>query len=158
VIASIRRRYPGAPAAYSERVPGYLLQAAGLTVVTPLGFATAIEDGDEPSAGATPEMFQLITSHGTKVLLYNALAQQYGVPVVPVTETMPPSFRSYQACSSPRPRPCSTRWEGEMTGDAVTLRGATLRFRQHVIWPDSRGCCCWWASRCCPSTRPPSKR
>ena len=30
VIASIRRRYPGAPVAYTERVPGYLLQAAGL--------------------------------------------------------------------------------------------------------------------------------
>ena len=31
VIASIRRRYPGAPVASTERVPGYLLQAAGLT-------------------------------------------------------------------------------------------------------------------------------
>jgi zinc/manganese transport system substrate-binding protein len=109
VIAAIRRRYPGAPVAYTERVPGYLLQAAGLTVVTPPGFASAIEDGNEPSAGATAQMFELITSRGTKVLLYNAqtvspvtqqvraLARQYGVPVVPVTETMPPSFRSYQA-------------------------------------------------------------
>jgi zinc/manganese transport system substrate-binding protein len=26
-----------------------------------------------------------------------ALARRSGVPVVPVTETMPPSFRSYQA-------------------------------------------------------------
>ena len=37
MIASIRRRYPGAPVACRERVPGYLLRAAGLTVVTPLG-------------------------------------------------------------------------------------------------------------------------
>ncbi len=109
VIASIRRRYLGEPVAYTERVPGYLLQAAGLTVVTPPGFAAAIENGNEPSAGDTAEMYRLITSHGTKVLLYNAqavspvtqqvraLARQHGVPVVPVTETMPPSSGSYQA-------------------------------------------------------------
>jgi zinc/manganese transport system substrate-binding protein len=90
--------------------PGYLLQAAGLTVVTPPGFAAAIEDGNEPGAGATAEMFQLIASHGTKVLRYNAqavssvtqqvraLARQYGATVVSVTETtVPPSSGSYQA-------------------------------------------------------------
>ena len=109
VIAAIRRRYPGAPVAYTERVPGYLLQAAGLEVVTPPGFAAAIENGNEPGAGDTAQMFQLVTSHGTKVLLYNAqavspvtqqvraLARQHGVPVVPVTETMPSSSGSYQA-------------------------------------------------------------
>jgi zinc/manganese transport system substrate-binding protein len=109
VIATIRRRYPGVPVACTERVPGYLLQAAGLTMVTPPGFAAAIENGNEPSASATAQMFQLVTGHATKVLLYNAqavspvtqrvraLARQSGIPVVPVTETMPPSLRSYQA-------------------------------------------------------------
>jgi zinc/manganese transport system substrate-binding protein len=54
-------------------------------------------------------MYRLISSHKMRVLLYNAqavspetqqvraLARQYGVPVVPVTETMPPSSGSYQA-------------------------------------------------------------
>jgi zinc/manganese transport system substrate-binding protein len=54
-------------------------------------------------------MYQLITGHRARVLLYNAqvtspvtqqvraLARQAGVPVVPVSETMPPSYRSYQA-------------------------------------------------------------
>jgi zinc/manganese transport system substrate-binding protein len=109
VIASIRRRYPGAPVAYTERVPGYLLQAAGLEVVTPPGFAAAIENGNDPSPGDTAQMFRLITSRKATVLLYNAqatspvtqqvraLARQSGVPVVPVTETMPPASRSYQA-------------------------------------------------------------
>jgi zinc/manganese transport system substrate-binding protein len=107
--AAVRTVTVGAIVAYTERVPGYLLQAAGLTVVTPPGFAAAIENGNEPSAGATAHMFQLITSRATKVLLYNAqavspatqqvraLARQYRVPVVPVTETMPPSSGSYQA-------------------------------------------------------------
>ena len=51
----------------------------------------------------------VLTSHGMKVLLYNAqavspvteqvraLARQHGISVVSVTETMPPSFASYQA-------------------------------------------------------------
>lgn len=108
VIAAIRR-YPGAPAAYTERVPGYLLAAAGLTVVTPPGFAAAVENGNDPGAADTARMYQLITARKTRVLLYNAqdtsqvtqqvetLARQPGVPVVPVYETMPSAYRSYQA-------------------------------------------------------------
>ena len=37
VIGQIRQRYPGAPVAYTERVPGYLLADAGLRVLTPPG-------------------------------------------------------------------------------------------------------------------------
>ena len=109
VIAQIRRRYPGAPVAYTERVPGYLLAAAGLRVLTPPGFAAAIEDGVDPGPGDTAVMDGLITGRQVKVLLYNAqavspvtqhvrsLARQAGIPVVAVTETMPPSYHSYQA-------------------------------------------------------------
>ena len=109
VIAQIRRRYQRAPVAYTERVPGYLLAAAGLRVLTPPGFAAAIEDGIDPGPGDTAVMNGLITGHKVKVLLYNAqavspvtqhvrsLAGQAGIPVVAVTETMPPSYRSYQA-------------------------------------------------------------
>jgi len=109
VIAEIRRRYPGAPVAYTERVPGYLLAAAGLRVLTPPGFAAAIEDGTDPSPDDTVAMDGLFTGRKVRVLLYNAqvvspvtqhveaLARQARIPVVGVTETMPPSFRSYQA-------------------------------------------------------------
>ena len=109
VIGQIRRRYRGVPVAYTERVPGYLLAAAGLTVLTPPGFAAAVEDGTDPSPGDTVMMDGLFTGHKVKVLLYNAqvvsavtqhvraLARRAGIPVVGVTETMPPSYRSYQA-------------------------------------------------------------
>jgi zinc/manganese transport system substrate-binding protein len=109
VIGEIRRRYPGAPVAYTERVPGYLLAAAGLKVLTPAGFAAAIEDGTDPSPDDTVLMDGLCTGREIKVLLYNAqvvspvtqhveaLARQARIPVVGVTETMPPSFGSYQA-------------------------------------------------------------
>ena len=109
MIGQIRQRYPGAPVAYTERVPGYLLAAAGLRVLTPPGFAAAIENGTDPSPDDTVVMDGLFTHHRVKVLLYNAqvvsavtehawvLALQSHIPVVGVTETMPPSYRSYQA-------------------------------------------------------------
>jgi zinc/manganese transport system substrate-binding protein len=109
VIATIRTHFPHAPVAYTERVPGYLLQAAGLDVVTPSGFARAIEDGNEPSAADTQRMKSLVSQHRLRVLLYNAQAtskvtssvrteaRNAGVPVIAVTETMPVHAGSYQA-------------------------------------------------------------
>lgn len=109
VITEIETKYPHAPVAYTERVPGYLLDAAGLTIATPPGFAQAIEDGNEPSPGDTQKMDELLSGHHIRVLLYNAqatsavtqhvqdLARNAGIPVVPVTETQPKSEASYQA-------------------------------------------------------------
>lgn len=109
VIAQVRKRYPGAPVAYTERLPGYLLQAAGLKVMTPSGFAMAVEDGNDPSPADSLAMDRLLTNHKVKVLVYNeqvvsavtdhveALARSKGVPVVAVSETMPPSYQNYQA-------------------------------------------------------------
>jgi zinc/manganese transport system substrate-binding protein len=94
--------------AYTERVPGYLVAAAGLSNLTPPGFAQAIEDGNEPSAGDRATMDALVTNRRVRVLLYNAqatspvtqhvqdLARGAGVPVVGVTETQPPGQASYQ--------------------------------------------------------------
>jgi zinc/manganese transport system substrate-binding protein len=111
IVGTIKTKYAGAPVAYTERVPRYLLDAAGLTVASPPGFARAIEDGNEPSAGDTQSMDDLISNHRVRVLLYNAqatsavtkhvqdLAHSAGVAVVGVTETMPknePSYRSWQ--------------------------------------------------------------
>ncbi len=109
VIASIKTDYPGAPVAYTERVPGYLLAASGLEVKTPPGFAAALEDGNDPSPADVRTMNDLMTNRGVKVLLYNsqatsavtvhvrALAKQVGVPIVAVTETIPPSEKTYQS-------------------------------------------------------------
>lgn len=109
LVAEIKAKYPGAPVAYTERVPGDLLAAAGLTVETPPGFAQAIEDGNEPSANDRTAMDDLVTNHRIRALLYNAqatssvtrhvqdLAHGAGIPVVPVTETQPANEPSYQA-------------------------------------------------------------
>ncbi len=108
VVDQIKARYNGAPVAYTERVPGYMLADAGLTVKTPSGFAQANEDGSEPNAADAQAMDNVIASHAIKVLLYNAqassaastharqLAQKNNIPVVAVTETMPKNEPTYQ--------------------------------------------------------------
>jgi zinc/manganese transport system substrate-binding protein len=108
-IDQIKQKYAGTPVAYTEPVPGYLLLAAGLDIKTPVGFAKAIEDGDDPSPADANAMNALMTSKAVKVLLYNAqatspvtehvkdLAKQAGIPVIGVTETLPPSQKSYQS-------------------------------------------------------------
>jgi zinc/manganese transport system substrate-binding protein len=100
-VGAIRARHRGAPVAYTERVAGYLLAAAGLRVLTPAGYAQAIEDGSEPSPGDAQRMTDLIGKRRVKALVYNAqaatsttqrlraLATRAGVPVVAVTETLP---------------------------------------------------------------------
>lgn len=109
VINQIKTKYPNAPVAYTERVPGYLLTAAGLDVKTPVGFAASIEQGNDPSPNDTATMESLMTNYGVRVLLYNAqatsavtqhvrdLAKQAGIPVIGVTETLPPSEHNYQS-------------------------------------------------------------
>jgi zinc/manganese transport system substrate-binding protein len=111
VLREIKTKYPQAAVAYTERVPEYLLDAAGLSIATPEGFARAIEDGNEPSASDRQAMNDLVTRHGIRALLYNAqatspvtqhlrdLAGRAGIPVVGVTETQPrnePTYQSWQ--------------------------------------------------------------
>jgi zinc/manganese transport system substrate-binding protein len=107
-IGAIKKAFDHAPVAYTERVPGYLLSDAGLHVVTPPGFAQAVEDGTDPSAADTLAMQRLLTHHDIDVLLYNvqtvtpvtsqirALAQKSGIPVVGVSETLPADAPTYQ--------------------------------------------------------------
>lgn len=111
-IVQIKTQFVATPVAYTERVPGYLLGDMGLTVKTPAGFASAVENGNDPSLADQSAMNALITSNGIKALLYNSqatspttahlktLAQQYNIPVVGVTETIPAQFATYQAWQS----------------------------------------------------------
>jgi zinc/manganese transport system substrate-binding protein len=108
-ISQIKRQYGSTPVAYTEPVAGYLLQAADLDVKTPQGFAKSIEDGDDPSPADSQTLDKLMTTKAVKILLYNSqatspvtehvkdLAKQAGVPVIGVSETLPPSEKNYQA-------------------------------------------------------------
>ncbi len=110
-LATIRARHAGTPIAYTERVPGYLVEKAMLRLATPASFAQSIEDGNDPSPADTAAMDDAMTHRLVKVLLYNAqvtspttqkvrdLATANGIPVVGVAETIPagqPTFQAWQ--------------------------------------------------------------
>jgi zinc/manganese transport system substrate-binding protein len=109
-VAHIRDSFGGSPVAYTEPVPGYLLDAAGLKNLAPTGFTHAIEEGTEPSPQAVAGMNALMTGKQVKVLLYNSqavspitsavrtAAEHAGIPVIGVTETLPPklTFQEWQ--------------------------------------------------------------
>jgi zinc/manganese transport system substrate-binding protein len=109
-VAKIRATHAGVPVAYTEPVPGYLIEAAGLRDLSLSSFTHPIEAGSEPSASAVSAMTSLATQHRIKVLLYNnqavspitkrvnAAAKAAGVPVVGVAETLPAglTFQAWQ--------------------------------------------------------------
>jgi zinc/manganese transport system substrate-binding protein len=107
-IADIKAKHPEAAVAYTERVPGYLIDAAGLKLATPTSFARAIEDGNDPSPADNAAMDTAVRSKAIQVLLYNeqtdspavealkTLARRSGVPIVGVTETLPPADSNFQ--------------------------------------------------------------
>lgn len=109
-VERIRSTHGGAPVAYTEPVPGYLVTAAGLSNLAPEGFTRSIEDGAEPSPQAVSEMNDLVAHRRVRLLLYNsqatspitsrirAAAEAARVPVVGVTETLPArlAFQQWQ--------------------------------------------------------------
>jgi zinc/manganese transport system substrate-binding protein len=109
-VATIRSRFHGVPVAYTEPVPGYLVSAAGLRNLAPDSFTLPIEEGTEPAPAAVAAMSGLVEHHRIRVLLYNRqavspitarvrdAARRAGIPVVGVTETLPPhlTFQQWQ--------------------------------------------------------------
>jgi zinc/manganese transport system substrate-binding protein len=109
-VAQIKRSFAGTPVAYTEPVPGYLIAAAGLRNLAPVSFTRAIEDGTEPTPQAVAAVDALVRGRKIAVLLYNTQAvspltarvrseaASAAIPVVGVTETLPPhlSFQQWQ--------------------------------------------------------------
>lgn len=99
--AQLRSSYAGEGVAITEPVPLYLLDAIGLVDKTPEKFSAAVEEGNDVSPLVLQETLKLFSTHQVKLLAYNeqttgaetervlAAAKQAGIPVVPVTETLP---------------------------------------------------------------------
>lgn len=108
-IARLRTDYPGAPVASTEPVAGYLLQAAGLSDLTPSSFMLAIMNGVDPAPQDLTFQANLIRRHQVRALVYNqqvtgpvtvsflAQARRQGIPLVGVYETMPAPGYDYQS-------------------------------------------------------------
>jgi zinc/manganese transport system substrate-binding protein len=106
-IAAFKAKYPGTPVATTEPVADYMLQAVGADNLTPFTLQAAIMNGTDPSPQDIATQRALFTDHKVKVFLYNQqvtdsltesfiqLAQQNGIPVVGVYETMPTPGYNY---------------------------------------------------------------
>ena len=106
-IHTIKSKYAGTPVGLTETI--YLYQAVplGLNVLTPFEFQKAMAEGNEPPADTVVTAENQITHHLIKVLIYNEQtvtpsttklendARTQNIPIVPVTETMPPG-KTYQ--------------------------------------------------------------
>jgi len=95
--------------ATTEPVADYMLQAAGTDNMTPWTLQADIMNGVDPSPQDVAAERALFTGHKVKVFLYNqqvtdsltesfiTLAQDNGIPVVGVYETMPTPGYDYQS-------------------------------------------------------------
>ncbi len=103
-IDEIASRFAGVPIALTETIFLYQSGPMALKVITPFAFEKAIAEGNDPPADSVIETENQIRDRKVRALVYNEqtvdkittalrqLAIRAGIPVVPVTETMPPSL------------------------------------------------------------------
>ncbi|MDF2508303.1 MAG: metal transporter substrate-binding protein [Microbacterium sp.] len=99
-LEAIETDAAGAEVFITEPLPGYLAAAAGLTDVTPEGFAESVEEGTDVAPAVLLEAQKVIDGGHVKALLTNAqtggaeterveaAAKDAGIPVVPFTELL----------------------------------------------------------------------
>ncbi|MFB7249613.1 metal ABC transporter solute-binding protein, Zn/Mn family [Microbacterium sp. NPDC056234] len=99
-LAELNTQYAGTGVFITEPLPGYLAEAAGLTDVTPEGFAEAVEEGSDVSPATLLAAIEVIEAGDAAVLLTNAqtggaettrveeTADAAGIPVVAFTELL----------------------------------------------------------------------
>ncbi|MCH9669265.1 MAG: zinc ABC transporter substrate-binding protein [Actinomycetia bacterium] len=107
-VEAIRSRAAGKNFAATETVFDNMAAALDLQDKTPEGYRNAAANGTEPTPADLDAFLRLLGERGVDVLIYNAqtegsvperiraAAEEAGVPVVEVTETMPPGSPSFQ--------------------------------------------------------------
>ena len=110
-VEAVGASVPGGRVAVTEPLPGYLVEAAGLTDVTPPEFSEAVEEDTDPAPAVVADVLALFGPGGTELraLIVNAqtvtptteqvraAADSVGVPVVEMTETLPEGQPGYTA-------------------------------------------------------------
>ncbi|HWS51764.1 MAG TPA: zinc ABC transporter substrate-binding protein [Microbacterium sp.] len=99
-LADLAAAHSGTTVFITEPLPGYIAEAAGLTDVTPEGFAEAVEEGNDVAPATLLAAVQVIEGGEASVLLTNAqtggaetqrveeTAEAAGIPVVAFTELL----------------------------------------------------------------------
>ena len=105
---TIRSNYNGTPIGASESIVSPLANSLGLDMLTPYSFLKDISEGTDPTSADKATIDQQIKNKQIKVYVYNSqnstpdiqaqvkLAQQEGIPVTTVTETLSPAGDSFQ--------------------------------------------------------------
>jgi zinc/manganese transport system substrate-binding protein len=100
---SIRSEFSGTPVGLTETIFLYQTDPMKLNVLTPWEFQHAIAEGNDPPVSSIAAANVQVTGHQIKVLIYNVQtvtpitthlqqdAKSAGIPVVGVSETMPPN-------------------------------------------------------------------
>jgi len=106
-IQQLKAKWNGTPVGLTETIFLYQATPIGLSVLTPFEFQKAIAEGNDPPADTVVTAESQVKGKKIKVLIYNEQtvsdvttklqdeARAEGIPVVPVTETMP-SAMNYQ--------------------------------------------------------------
>jgi zinc/manganese transport system substrate-binding protein len=107
-IESIKANASGKTYAATESVFDYMATAVGLQNRTPDGYQVASSNEADPSPADLDAFMRLLGDRGVDVLIYNVqtegsvpqqirtAAEQAGVPIVDVTETVPPGTTSFE--------------------------------------------------------------
>lgn len=106
-LSGIGSKYRGSSVGLTETIFLYQSESIGLNVLTPFEFQKAIAEGNDPPADAVVATDDQLINHQVKILIYNVQtvtpitvnlteeAAKFHVPVVRVSETMPPG-KHYQ--------------------------------------------------------------
>lgn len=109
IVGSLRATAAGKTYAATENVFDEMAAAIALTDRTPQGFRVAAANESEPSPADLDAFLRLLDERGVDVLIYNvqtegsvpqqirAAAERGGVPVVEVSESVPPGAASFEA-------------------------------------------------------------
>jgi zinc/manganese transport system substrate-binding protein len=107
-IDGIKSKHANTPVALTETIFLYQAGPLGLNILTPFEFQKAIAEGNDPPANTVVTAETQVKQKQVKVLIYNEQtstaitsrlqddAKAQNIPIVGVTETMPPS-KTYQA-------------------------------------------------------------
>jgi zinc/manganese transport system substrate-binding protein len=108
LISAIKTGASGKTYAATESVFDYMAEAVGLVNKTPQGYQTASANGSDPSPADLDAFRRALADRQINVLIYNtqtegsvpqqirAAAEAARVPVVEVTETVPPGTTSFE--------------------------------------------------------------
>ena len=106
-VSAIKSKYNGTAVGLTETIYLYQTTLEGLNVLTPFEFEKAIAEGNDPPANTVVTATNQVNQHQIKILIYNVqtitaittnlenLAKTKNIPIVPVSETMPPA-KTYQ--------------------------------------------------------------